>query len=152
MAALRVRWIGCASVGIAVGLLAVSLPTPSRADAEAEAFEVLVLRGSTIARVSGDGSGPLSEVTVREDPHPPPAPPSPQLRSVEESSPKPEVVIHIDRSEPDRYAVPAWRYPLHRPLLAPDRTRLHDWGARHQHGNYRLGARPPRGVLRSSRR
>ena len=109
----------------------------------AEEFEVLVLRGSGIARVTGDESGPLSEVTVREDPTPPAPKPTQQPPF------EPEVVIRIDRVETDRYVTPPWRYPLRRPLLdrPPPRTQLHDWGARHQHGDYRLGGRPPRSAL-----
>jgi len=37
----------------------------------AEDFDVLVLRGSTLVRVTGDENGPTSEVTLREDPTPP---------------------------------------------------------------------------------
>lgn len=147
MAGPRKRRTGRVRTGLAGALLLAALATPTLA----EEFEVLVLRGSEIARVSGDGSGPLSEVTVREDPYPPP--PAPQPRAVAERASSPEVVIHIDRSEPAPYAVPVWRYPLHRPLLRPPhRNRLHDWGARHQHGSYRLGPRPPRSALRSSPR
>jgi hypothetical protein len=114
------------------------------APAGAEDFEVQVLRGSTISQVSGDGSGPLSEVTVREDPYPPPVPTAPEERPFE-----PEIVIRIDPAETRTYVAPPWRYPLHRPLLhrPPPRTRLHDWGARHQRGDHRLGSRPPRSAL-----
>ena len=36
-----------------------------------EQFDVLVMHGSTLVRVTGDGNGGTSEVTIREDPTPP---------------------------------------------------------------------------------
>ena len=36
----------------------------------AEGFDVLVMRGSTLVRVTGDENGTTSEVTIREDPTP----------------------------------------------------------------------------------
>ena len=124
---------------LAVALL---LGSPS-APAIAEEFEVLVLRGSTVSRVTGDESGPLSEVTIREDPHPP-APRAPVERPFE-----PEVVIRIERAETERYAGPAWGYPLRRPLQhrPPPRYHLYDWGSRHRHGSYGLGRGSSRSVL-----
>jgi hypothetical protein len=124
---------------LAAALLFVVPSTP----ALAEEFEVLVLRGSTVARVAGDETGPLSEVTIREDPHPP-APRAPDERPFE-----PEVVIRIERGETERTAGPIWGYPPRRPLepWQPPRYHLYDWGSRHRHGSSHLGGRPPRSVL-----
>ena len=124
---------------LAVALL---LGGPS-APAIAEEFEVLVLRGSTVLRVTGDERGPLSEVTIREDPYPL-APRAPVERPFE-----PEVVIRIEREETERYAGPAWRTLLRRPLQHRPlpRYHLHDWGSRHRHGSYGPGSRPSRSVL-----
>jgi hypothetical protein len=127
---------------LTAALLLVALPLP----AAAEEFEVLVLRGSTLARVSGDETGPLSEVTLREDPHPP-APRAPRVR--DERPFEPEVVIRIERGETERYDSPVWGYPLRRPFeqRQPPRYHLYDWGSRYSHGSYRPGGRPPRSVL-----
>jgi hypothetical protein len=134
------RAIDGSRILILVGTLLLSVPSTG---AGAEEFEVLVMRGSTVARVAGDETGPLSEVTIREDPHPP-APRAPEERPFE-----PEVTIRIEQGETERYAGPSWRYPLRRPFQQrePPRYRLHDWGSRHVHGSYRLGGRPPRSVL-----
>ena len=131
---------GCGRELVLTAALLFVMPSTS---ALAEEFEVLVLRGSTVARVAGDESGPLSEVTIREDPHPP-APRAPDERPFE-----PEVVIRIERGETERYAGPTWGYAPRRPLepWQPPRYHLHDWGSRHRHDSYRLGGRPPRSVL-----
>ena len=116
-------------------LLLAVLSTP----AVAEEFEVLVLRGSTVSRVTGDESGPLSEVTLREDPYPaPPAPPA-------EAPFEPEVVIRIDRGETSHDRGSAWLYPWRRTVLPLPPARPFHYGrsSRYGHDPFRLGGAAP---------
>jgi len=62
-------------VGIAVMIAGLALPAPSGADALPEArgsepFEVIVVRGAGVSRVTGTQSGVISREVLREDPHP----------------------------------------------------------------------------------
>ena len=64
----------------------------------AESFDVLVMRGSTLVRVTGDENGPSSEVTLREDP----TPPAPEVvwEPPEAHTEPVELVIQIFRDDP----------------------------------------------------
>jgi hypothetical protein len=64
----------------------------------AESFEVLVMHGSTLVRVTGDDTGVTSEVTVREDP----TPPAPEIEwePPEARADPVELVIQIFRTAP----------------------------------------------------
>jgi hypothetical protein len=68
------------------------------APAGAESFEVMVLRGAEVVRVTGDGSGSISEVTLRE------APPSPAAQEAQPPSDPPAeqlIVVYQDEAPPD---------------------------------------------------
>lgn len=87
----RPRSAVCASLLLGLWLL----PGRSAADAEvtdATAFEVIVLRGASVARVSGGPDGSLREEILREDPRParrePPMPPAPDVA--------PEIVVVVE--------------------------------------------------------
>ena len=58
------------STAVVVAALAAALIWPSPS-AGAEEFQVEVMRGATVSRVSGDADGILSEVVTRADPNPP---------------------------------------------------------------------------------
>jgi hypothetical protein len=105
------RHLGC--VGLA---FAVALPAAGAAAGDAQtAFEVIVLRGASVARVRGDASGALREAILREDPRParreprPPALPDPGREIV--------VVVDAGSGYPAGYGPFAPFYPG--PWLAP---------------------------------
>jgi hypothetical protein len=109
----------------------------------AEGFDVLVMHGSTLVRVTGDENGPTSEVTVREDP----APPAPEVawESTDEPPEPVELVIQIFRDAP-RPAY-GWGFGHGHPIF----TR-HD---KPHHGSSRAMARGKRnrpGLVRQSSR
>ena len=85
------------STAAVIAALAVVLMCPSLS-AGAEAFQVEVIRGATVLRVSGDADGILSEVVTRADPNPP----KPKIK-VERPPAPPETVILVVRSDPPRY-------------------------------------------------
>jgi len=109
----------------------------------AEDFDVLVMRGSTLVRVTGDESGPTSEVTLREDPTPPTPevvwePPDAQTKPL-------ELVIQVFRDAP----LPAygWGFSRGHPVFL-----RHD---KRHHGITRAmvrGKRNPHGLVRHGRR
>ena len=80
----------------------------------AEDFEVLVMRGSTLVRVSGDENGPTSEVTVREDP----TPPAPEVvwEPPDVDTEPVELVIQIFRDAPR--PVQGWGFGHGHPIFA----------------------------------
>ncbi len=108
-----------------------------RPAADEDGFQVVVVRGSMVARVTGTGSGEILEVTLREAPRPPSdatrrerAAPSP--RHDEREHPAPSMYfVYIDIDYPS--------YQGHFPGLVP---------ARH-HRHHHLGqARPKAGPRR----
>lgn len=64
----------------------------------AEDFDVMVMRGSTLVRITGDESGTISEVTIREDP----TPPAPEIvwETPDVQTQPVELVIQIFRDAP----------------------------------------------------
>jgi hypothetical protein len=90
----------------------VSLLSLSNATAE-DHFDVLVMHGSTLVRVTGDGKGSTSEVTVREDP----TPPAPEIewQTPEVRADPIELVIQVFQAAP-------------RPVYG--------WGFRHAHRSF----------------
>ncbi len=64
----------------------------------ADDFDVLVMRGSTLVRVTGDENGPTSEVTIREDPTPPA--PEPVWERADVPTESVELVIQVFRNDP----------------------------------------------------
>ena len=85
------------STAAVVAALAAALVWPSPS-AGAEEFQVEVIHGATISRVSGDADGVLSEVVTRADPNPP----TPEIK-VEQPPASPKTVIVIVKSDPPRY-------------------------------------------------
>lgn len=75
-----------------------------------EDFEVIVLRGSEIVRVTGDESGALSEFTIREAPEPA-APSAPEDPADEPRAPGQLIVLYFE----DPIVVSGFRSaPIHR--------------------------------------
>ena len=132
------RLTTCASL-LAVGLV---LPGRGGADDEATAFEVFVLRGASVARVSGGADGALREEILREDPRP--ARREPAAQAVPERSP--EIVVVVDAGGyPPGYALaaPLWWVPdlhrrrgIHRAVYrpGPPPPRFYHRGTRHPRG------------------
>jgi hypothetical protein len=81
-----VRGPTISSVPVLIVLTLCAMPRSSGA------FEVEVLRGSTVSVVQGTPGGKITEVTRREDPTPPP-PPVPE--AAPEPEPGPAVVVNI---------------------------------------------------------
>jgi hypothetical protein len=106
----------------------------------AEDFDVLVMRGSTLVRVSGDENGATSEVTVREDP----SPPAPEVawEAPEVRADPVDLVIQIFRDAP----LPAYGWGF---------RRAHPSFVRHEkthHGPTRAAAHDMRNSAGLSRR
>ena len=100
----------------------------------AESFDVLVMRGSTLVRVTGDENGPSSEVTLREDP----TPPAPEVvwETPEVHTEPVELVIQIFRDDS-------------RPVYGWDIGRAHPTFVRHEkshHGSTRAMVRGKRNL------
>ncbi len=125
---MRPRPIACAGLTLCLAFLG----DRAGADGDPTHFEVIVLRGASVARVSGDASGAIREETLREDPRParrePAAAPAPRDAVS-------EIVVVVDAGSG---YVPA--YGLAAPFFFPG-----DFFPRH-HGHrhvYRPGPEPP---------
>ncbi|MEN8183800.1 MAG: hypothetical protein ABFS46_14830 [Myxococcota bacterium] len=83
---------------------------------------MLVLRGSQLVRVTGDGRGALSEVILREDPSPP-APAAPEPSDAREETRDVVIEIYIEEAPARRWGV----VPVHPVRLGPRRHHRERW-------------------------
>jgi hypothetical protein len=93
---------------------------------EAEAFEVIVVRGAGVVRVTGNRSGVIREEVLREDPRPA------RPRARDETPKDNPVVVVVNAELQDATPTPSLLYAVH--------------SARKHHGASRHGSRPGRAV------
>ncbi len=116
--------------GLALGLAFVA--GRAAADEDPGQFEVIVLRGASVARVSGDASGAIREQTLREDPRPARREPAPAAPPRDAGS---EIIVVLDAGSS---FVPA--FGLAWPFFDPGRFPPRHHAQRHV---YRPGPKPP---------
>ncbi len=73
-----------------------------------EAFQVVVVRGGEVSRVTGTGDGEIDEVIVREDPRP-----APRARTEPEPAPSPTYQISLTVTNLSYPANPIVFAPMH---------------------------------------
>jgi len=101
--------------------------------AAGESFEVIVLRGSEVAKVIGDSDGTVSEITLRKAPTLPAMPPPSEEEAEPVANPPDELVVVVNQILPTVVGVGA--VPFHptlgKPIRVPPRTgRIHGRGIR----------------------
>jgi hypothetical protein len=79
------------------------LAAPIQARSE-EPFEVIVVRGGNVSRVTGTESGEIHEELLREDPHPAEPEPAPEparpARKSDDEEPRQAVVVYVVPGSP----------------------------------------------------
>ncbi|MHC5052579.1 MAG: hypothetical protein ACYTGK_18465 [Planctomycetota bacterium] len=129
------RWThGCA--GLLAGGLLIGAPVEVRCEPTSEPFEVVVVRGASVSRVTGTESGEVHEEVIREDPRPAEPTPEPEpeptrsARRSDDAEPQQTVVVYVVRGSTTAY-----------PIFVRD-------GHARGHGLRRHGIQPHPGVWR----